>query len=120
MDSGLEERISRPGMDVIWGNDGDRLDPVGPLGLGFRHARVIVVDALGGETQRLARAARFIRRGRQGAGDELVMIVDARSDSVNRADKGALAAADHSESDPAALIGVATSLDGHAFLPGAA
>ena len=114
MDSSLEERIGRPGVDVIRGDDGDRLDPVGPLGLGFRHARVIVVDPVGGQTERLARAPRLIRRRRQGAGDELVMIVDARSDAVNRADKGALAAADHPESDPAALVGVAASLDGHA------
>jgi hypothetical protein len=49
------------------------------------------------------------------------MIVDARGDAVNRADKGALAAADHPKPDPAALIGVAASLDGHArILPGAA
>ena len=50
MDSGLEERIGRPGMDVIRGNNGDRLDPVGPLGFSFRHARVIIVDPVGGET----------------------------------------------------------------------
>jgi hypothetical protein len=47
------------------------------------------------------------------------MIVDARSDAVDSADKGALAAADHPKSDPAALVGVAASLDSHAFLPGA-
>src|ERR1700722_20387067 len=120
MDPGLEERIGRPGVDVIRGDDGDRLDAVGAFGLRLRHALVIVVDPIGGETERLARAPGFLGRRRQGAGDKLVMVVDARGDAVKGADKGALAAADHPQPDPAALFGVAASLDGHALLPGAA
>ena len=54
------------------------------------------------------------RRRRQRAGDELVMIVDARGDSVNRADERPLAAADHSQSDPPPFPCVAASLDRHA------
>src|ERR1700722_7356259 len=107
MDSGLEERIRRPGMDVIRGDDGDRLDSVGALGLGLGHALIIVVDPIGREPERLARAPRLLWHRRQGAGDKLVMVVDARGDAVDRADKGALAAPDHAQSDPAALVSAA-------------
>ena len=91
--------------------------PSGALGLGLRHALVIVVDAVGGESERLARAARLVRRRRQGAGDEFVLVVDARGDAVDRADEGALPAAHHAEPDPAALLRVAASLDGHRSSP---
>ncbi len=43
------------------------------------------------------------------------MVVDARGDAVDGADEGALAAADHAEPDPSALVSVPTSLDGHGF-----
>ena len=55
--------------------------PSGALGLGLRHALVVVVDAVGGEAERLARAPRLLRRRRQRAGDEFVLVVDARGDA---------------------------------------
>jgi hypothetical protein len=60
VDSRLEEGVGRAGVDVVRCDDRNRLDPVRPLGLGLRHALVIVVDAVLGESQRLARAARAL------------------------------------------------------------
>ena len=113
MNAGFEEGVGRAGVDVVRRDDRDRLDPVRPPGLGLRHALVIVVDAVGGEAERLARAARLVRRRRQSAGDEFVLVVDARGDAVDRADEGALSSAHHAEPDPAAPLGVVASLDGH-------
>ena len=110
----FEEGVGRAGMDVVRRDDRDRLDPVGALGLGLRHALIVVIDAVFGEAERLARAARFLRRGGERAGDELIVVVHARGDAMDGADERALAAAHHAEPDPAALPGVAASLDGHA------
>ena len=91
--------------------------PSGALGLRLRHRLVIVVDAVGGEAERLAGAPRLLRRRRQRAGDEFVVIVHPRGEPMHGADEGALAAADHAEPDLAALVGVAASLDRHRRLP---
>ena len=61
MDARLEESVGRAGMDVVRRDDRHRLDPVGALGLGLRHALVVVIDAVLGEAERLARAARLVR-----------------------------------------------------------
>ena len=113
----LEEGDRRPGMHVVRGDDRNRLDPVGALRLGLRHGLVVVVDAVGGEAERFARAPRLLRRRRQRAGDELVLVVDPRGDAVNRADEGALPAAHHAEPDAPAGLGVAASFDGHQVPP---
>src|SRR5208337_4866104 len=112
-----QEGVGRAGVHVVRRDDRNRLDPVRPLGLRLRHALVVVVDAVLGEPERLARAARLVRRRRQGAGDEFVLVVDTRGDAMDRADEGALAPAHHAEPDPAAVPGVAASLDGHVLSP---
>src|SRR5579862_1572417 len=118
MDAGFEERVGRRRMHVIGRDDRHGLNSIRPLGLRLGHAFEIVVNAIGGKAERLARAARLLRRRRQSAGDELVVIVDSRRDTMYSADKGALAAADHAESD-AAFLGLATSLDRHVYTPSA-
>ena len=113
----LEEGDHRPGMHVVGRDDRNHFDAVGTPGLGLRHGFVVVIDAVGGETERLARAARLFGRRRQRAGDEFVLVVDARGDPVDGADEGALAAAHHAKPDASASLGVAASFDGHQVPP---
>ena len=117
VDARLQEGDGRPGVHVVGGDDRNRLDPVRPLGLRLRHALVVVVDAVGRKSKGFARPARLLRRRRQRAGDQFVLVVDARGDAVHRADEGALAAAHHAEPDASAGLGVAASLDGHLIPP---
>jgi len=95
MHARFQERQSRPGVDMIRRDDGDRLDSVSPRRLRGSHALVVVVNAL--QPQRRAGPARLLGRRRQRPGDERVMIVHARGEPMHRADEGALAAADHAE-----------------------
>jgi len=109
VDSGFEEGDGRPGVHVVRRDDRNRLNPVRALGLRLRHALEIVVDAVGGEAEHFAGAASLLRRRRQRAGDEFVLVVNARGNAVHLADERALSAAHHAEPD-APAIGRANSL----------
>ena len=113
VDARLQQSVGRRSVDVVGRHDRRRLDAVRARRLGLGHGLEVVVDAVRRKTQRLTGTTRFLRRRRQGAGDQFVLVVDARGDAVHRADEGALAAAHHAEPDPAAPHGVAASLDRH-------
>src|SRR5579863_10486855 len=104
-------------MHMIGRDNRHGFDPVGPLGFRLRHALEIVVDAILGKADRLPGATRFFGRRRQGAGDELIVIVDPGRYAMNGADEGAFAAADHAEPDPIARLSVVASLYRHLPLP---
>src|SRR4029077_20257564 len=75
----LEEGVSRPGVHVVRRHDRDRLYSAGTLRFGLDHAFVVVVDAVGRETERFARAARLVRSRGQRAGYQLVMGIEAEA-----------------------------------------
>ena len=95
VDAALEELARGRGVHVVGRDDRDRLDAVLPPRLALGHGREVVVDPVGREPERRARGARLLRRRGEGAGDQLVFVVDPRRDAVHRADEGVLAAADH-------------------------
>ena len=97
MDARFQERGGDRRMQVVGRDDGDCLDAVGARGLGLRHGAVVAVAALGRDMQRLPACQRARRIGRQGAGHQLVLVVDARRNPVHGADECALPATDHAQ-----------------------
>ena len=117
VDAGLEEGRGGRRVHVVRRDDRHRLDAV--LAGGARawpSPAKRAVGALGSSPSAAPERMRLLRRGRQRAGHQLVLVVQPRGDAVHRADEGALAAAHHAEPDAPARGAVVPSLDGHVRL----
>ena len=101
VDAGLEERAGDRVVHIVRRDDGNDLDAVGALGLRRRHLAVVGVDALGRQLSVLAREDGVLGIGAEGAGDQLIAVVQPRGDAVGAADEGAAPTADHAETLPA-------------------
>ena len=103
-------------VHVVGRDDGDGLDAVRARRFGLRPSRVVGIDAVRGQAERGAGAPRLLGIGRQRAGDQLVVVVEARGDAVHGADEGALAAADHAQPDAPAGASAVLRFDRHGRL----
>jgi hypothetical protein len=112
----FRKAFAGPGVHVVRRDDRHRLDAVGSRGFRLGHLLVTAVGTVAGDAELERRGDGALRLRRQRAGDQFVVVVDARRDAVDRADEGALPAADHAEADAAAGLGVTSSLN-HLVLP---
>ncbi len=82
-------------MQMIRRDDRDRVDTVIARGFGVRHFAPVCIAAC--DTGFGSARLRALRIGRQRARHQFEPIVEPRRDSMHRADKRALPAADHAE-----------------------
>ena len=97
VEAGFHEGFRRAVMNIVRGDDGDDVDPVGTVALAFHHRLPGLVAAVRGEVRLAAALARPFGIGGERAGDELVAIVDPGGEAMHWADEGARAAANHAE-----------------------
>src|SRR6185437_5575813 len=95
----LQEGLCYRCMRVVRSHDGDGFYPVGTGRFGCRHLLVGSVRAVGCEAEVTTRLPRADRIGRQCAGHQLEMIVQARGDPVHGAYEGVAPATDHSQAN---------------------
>nr|ABM53569.1 hypothetical protein [uncultured bacterium CBNPD1 BAC clone 1664] len=100
-DPRLEEGPGGGEMGGVGGDDGDRVDPVRPGGLGPGHFGEVAIAAVRVEPQGQAEGPRPLRIRGKGAGDQGPAIVQPGGHAVDGADEGALPAADHAEAKAA-------------------
>ena len=117
VDAGLEERLGGGMVDVVRGDDRDRVDAVVARRLLLRHLLEAGIGALGRDPQLRGRRPGPCRIGAERARDQLVAVVQTRGDAVHGADERALAAADHAQAQPARELALALAFDRHAALP---
>ena len=117
VDAGLEERLGGGMVDVVRGDDRDRVDAVVARRLLLRHLLEAGIGALGRDPQLRGRRPGPCRIGAERARDQLVAVVQTRGDAVHGADERALAAADHAQAQPAPELALALAFDRHAALP---
>ncbi len=115
MDTALQEFLGGGIVHMVGGDDRHRLDAVLQLGLADRHLLEVGIDPRRIKPELAAGAFGLVRRRRQGAGHQFVVIVEPGGDAVHRADEGARTAADHAEPDPPLAL-LARSLDCHRFV----
>ena len=104
-------------VDVVRGDDRDRVDAVGARGFLGRHFLEARIGPLRRDPQLGGGCFGAFRIGAERARDQLVAVVEARGDAVHGADERALAAADHAEAQPAPEPALALAFDGHRLLP---
>jgi hypothetical protein len=81
-------------------DDADNIDAVLARRLGLCHFAIIGVAARGIESQVAARFDRPLRIGAERAGDQLIAVVEPRSNPVRLADEGAAPASNHAQAQP--------------------
>jgi len=101
MDLLLGEGARRRRMHMVRRDDRDDVDAVGSLRLRLRHLGKARIGAVRRDMQLGCAGTRPLRIGRQSSRDELKAVVEPRGDAVDRADEGALSAADHAQAQPA-------------------
>ena len=113
VDSGLQKSLRHGRVQVVGGDDGDRVDAVGPFRLRLRHGAVIAVRAVEGDMQLGGTGAGALGVGRQGAGHQFIAVIHARSDAVHRADESPLPAPHHAQADAPCHAAAAACFDCH-------
>ena len=94
-------KARRRRMHMVRRDDRDDVDAVGSLRLRLRHLGKARIGAVRRDMQLGCAGTRPLRIGRQSSRDELKAVVEPRGDAVDRADEGALSAADHAQAQPA-------------------
>ncbi len=102
IDPRLQEGRCDRCVQMVGGNDDDRLDAVRPACLAFGHDPVVGIAAVGPEADLGSRGRGVGRVCRQGAGDQLDLIVETHRQAMDGADEGVAAAADHADPEPPA------------------
>ena len=101
----IEKGFGHGIVQIIGRDDGDGVDAVRARGLGASHFRVIGVGAVRGDVKIPRGGAALGGIGGKRGSHEFILIIEARSDAMHRADKRAGAATDHAQPEaPICLI----------------
>lgn len=97
IDPGLKKPLADRVVRDVERDDADNLDAILARHLGLGHVVIIGVAARGIDSKIAARFDCTLRTGAERSGNQLIAVIEPRSDPMRLANKGAAAAADHTQ-----------------------